>query len=55
MSPIHITELCGGNPFDYVTELQRNTEAVAAAPDKWMPWNYLEALGRVNPAPGRGS
>jgi len=31
--------LCGGNPFDYLTELQKH-----AAPAAWMPWNYRAAL-----------
>jgi len=45
MSLIHTCELCGANPFDYLTQLRRNAAAVEAAPEAWMPWNYREALG----------
>jgi transposase len=40
MSLIHTCELNGVNPFDYLTELQRNAEQVAAVPHDWLPWNY---------------
>jgi hypothetical protein len=40
MSLIHTCELCGANPFDYLTELQRHAEQVATAPANWLPWNY---------------
>lgn len=40
MSLIHTCELSGANPFDYLTELQRNTSHVSAAPQNWLPWNY---------------
>jgi transposase len=46
MSLIHTCELCGANPFDYLTELQRHAKALAANPSEWMPWNYREALAR---------
>jgi transposase len=32
------------NPFDYVTELQRHCDELAANPERWMPWNYRQAL-----------
>jgi hypothetical protein len=44
MSLIYTCELCGANPFEYLTELQRHTKEVAATPEKWMPWNYRENL-----------
>jgi transposase len=44
MSLIHTCELNGVNPFDYLTELQRHTDAVAANPAAWLPWNYREQL-----------
>jgi hypothetical protein len=47
MSLIHTCELNGGNPFDYLTELQRHAADVARDPARWMPWNYRAAL---NPA-----
>jgi transposase len=46
MSLIHTAELCGANPFDYLTQLQRHAEELAAAPAQWMPWNYRQALDR---------
>lgn len=44
MSLIHTCRLCGTNPFDYLTELQRHAASVAACPHEWMPWNYRTAL-----------
>jgi hypothetical protein len=32
------------NPFDYLTELQRHADQVAAHPERWLPWNYRTAL-----------
>jgi transposase len=46
MSLIHTCELCGSNPFDYLTELQRHAQELAASPSEWMPWNYRETLAR---------
>jgi hypothetical protein len=44
MSLIHTCELNRANPFDYLTELQRHADALADAPQLWMPWNYRDAL-----------
>ena len=44
MSLIYTCQLNEINPFDYLTELQRHTEQLAASPQLWMPWNYREAL-----------
>ena len=44
MSLIHSCELCRTNPFDYLTELLRHPQEVAARPADWMPWNYRDAL-----------
>ncbi len=44
MSLIYTCQLCGANPFDYLTELQRHAPEVAANPASWMPWNYRETL-----------
>jgi transposase len=43
MSLIYTCQLNGANPFDYLTELQQHTEAMAANPERWMPWNYRDA------------
>jgi transposase len=45
MSLIYTCELNQANPFDYLTELQRHGDELAASPERWMPWNYREALG----------
>jgi transposase len=46
MSLIHTCELCGANPFDYLTELERHADELSSNPQNWMPWNY-----RQTPAP----
>jgi len=51
MSLIHTTELCHGNPFEYLVALLRNHEEVADSPADWMPWNYLETLSLPGAAP----
>ena len=43
MSLIYTCELNQANPFDYLTELQRHGDELAASPERWMPWNYREA------------
>jgi transposase len=44
MSLIHTCQLNGANPFDYLTELQRHADELAANPRDWMPWNYRQTL-----------
>jgi transposase len=44
MSLIYTCQLNQANPFDYLTELQRHGDELAAGPERWMPWNYREAL-----------
>jgi hypothetical protein len=44
MSLIATAKLAKADPFDYLTQLQRHAEQVAAKPSEWMPWNYREAL-----------
>jgi hypothetical protein len=48
MSLIYTCQLCRANPFEYLTELQRHADEVAAAPAAWLPWNY-----RANLPPAR--
>jgi transposase len=50
MSLIHTCQLEGVNSFEYLTELQRHAQELAAHPDEWMPWNYREALTHSPPA-----
>jgi hypothetical protein len=44
MSLIHTCELNGVNAFDYLNQLQLNASDVTEHPDRWMPWNYRDAL-----------
>ena len=37
MSLIHTAELCGANPFDYLTQLQRHADELKENPSQWMP------------------
>ena len=48
MSLIHTCELCGANPFDYLTELQRHAAELKRNPREWMPWNYRATLERTD-------
>jgi transposase len=48
MTLIHTCELNGVNAFDYLTELQRHSEEVKRNPAEWMPWNYSEAVTRLD-------
>jgi transposase len=50
MSLIHTCEFCGGNPFDYLTELDCHADQAASNPQDWMPWNYRQALDNTAPA-----
>ncbi len=55
MSLIATCELCGANPFDYLTELDRHADSAAANPAAWMPWNYRETLAGLASLPGTAS
>ena len=47
MSLIHTCELNGVNPFDYLTQLLKHAEELAAHPADWMPWNYRDTLPKL--------
>jgi transposase len=47
MSLIYTSELCGSNPFDYLTELERHAGELASAPQDWLPWNYRRTLAAL--------
>jgi hypothetical protein len=47
MTIICTCELNDVNPFDYLTAIMRNAKGVAGAPEKWLPWNYREALAHT--------
>lgn len=44
MSLIYTCELCKVNAFDYLTELLRHADQLTANPERWMPWNYRQAV-----------
>jgi hypothetical protein len=44
MSLIHTCQLNGINPFDYLMALQKHGEQVRQQPNRWLPWNYLQAI-----------
>jgi hypothetical protein len=50
MTLIHTCYFSAANPFDYLTELQRNQDRVKAAPGDWTPWNYRQQLASAEPA-----
>jgi transposase len=50
MSLIHTCELCEADAFEYLTELERHANDVAANPQGWMPWNYRQTLAAASPA-----
>jgi hypothetical protein len=50
MSLIHTCELCGANPFEYLTEIDRHAAELSSRPQDWMPWNYRETLERLGDA-----
>jgi hypothetical protein len=55
MSLIHSCQLCGANSFDYLVELQRHAQELAARPAEWMPWNYHETLHPTDKDPSVGT
>ena len=46
MSIIHTCTLVGVNPFNYLTELEKNASEMRKNPGQWLPWNYDQALQR---------
>jgi len=52
MSLIYTCELCGANPFDYLTELERHADELARKPQDWLPWNYRQTLDALTPLAG---
>jgi transposase len=51
MTFIHTSELNEVDAFDYLVALQRHADEVQKAPAEWMPWNYKEALQRLDSGP----
>ncbi len=50
MSLIYTCELNDVNAFDYLNQLQLHAAEVAECPERWMPWNYLDALAACGDA-----
>ena len=44
MSLIYTCQLCGADPFDYLTQLYRRSPELSHSRHDWMPWNYLDSL-----------
>jgi transposase len=44
MSLIVTCGLNQANPFEYLTALQDHADELESCPDRWLPWNYREAL-----------
>jgi len=43
MSLIHTCELNRVNPFDYLSTLLTHPAAVAASPERFLPWTYRQS------------
>jgi hypothetical protein len=48
MSLIHTCGLNGVNALHYLQALSKHARHLAEAPDRWLPWNYLDALAAVD-------
>jgi hypothetical protein len=42
-----LPSLLQSDNFDYLIELQRHAQKLAAKPAEWMPWNYRETLEQI--------
>ncbi len=49
MSLIHTCSLNGVNPIAYLTALQEHATETAENPDRWLPWNYTDAMQPETP------
>jgi hypothetical protein len=47
MTLIYTCQLCGANPFEYLTMLQQHRERLVSNASQWMPWNYRDALQKL--------
>jgi transposase len=47
ISLIYTCELCGANPFDYLTELEPHADELATNPERWMPWSHHQTLNAL--------
>lgn len=44
MNLVHTCSLSGVNPIAYLTALQEHATEMAANPNRWLPWNYTDAM-----------
>jgi len=49
-SLIYTCHLESINPLDYLTALQQHKAEVTAAPNTWLPWNYLDTMKEASAA-----
>lgn len=47
MSLIYTARENGINPYDYLNTLQRYPNEVKAAPEFWLPWNYMQTVANM--------
>jgi hypothetical protein len=47
MSLIETCQRAEGNPYEYLTELQKHRADVSANPDLWLPWCYRSRLSEL--------
>jgi hypothetical protein len=48
MSLIETCRLCGTNPVEYLTALQKHARSVSQNPEQWLPWNYRATLAAAD-------
>jgi len=51
VSLIYTTYINGENPKDYLIALQQYPTQVRLNPELWLPWNYREALKKLEKPP----
>ena len=51
MSLICTCQLCGADPFHYLTQLHRHSDELSRDAKHWMPWNYRETCESARDRP----
>jgi hypothetical protein len=47
-SVIYTCVLSGVNPLNYLIALQEHKNQIVKEPERWLPWNYQEALATLS-------
>ena len=47
-SIIYTCVLSGVNPLNYLIALQEHKNQIVKEPDRWLPWNYQDALATLS-------